>query len=416
MKLTDIAKEAWAALRFHSRRSILTMLGMSWGIATVVLLLAYGKGLERTVEIAFEAFGTKVIMLFPGRTSEQSGGQKAGVPVRFVLDDVDYLKSTVPLIRTISPEVGGRFRFTYGARFQEFDVGGVWPNYGNMRKMELSEGRWLSPQDELGHARVVVIGWEVKKRLFSETPALGESLRIAGLSFTVVGILSKKVQIGDTPDNRKAFIPFATMSQLRDTRYLGSIVLEPETASAHTKMVKAIRESLGARYRFKPTDRRAVFVFDVSREIEEIHIITTALRVLLAFIGTLTLAIGGVGVMNIMLVSVMQRTREIGTEISLGARRRHILGQFLAEALLFTFAGGLVGIGIAYFLAWVVGPLPLWSAFMEEATGEGDIVLRISGQNVLTAFAILSFIGIVSGMWPALRASRLDPVEALRYE
>jgi len=411
-----LCKEAWNALRFQARRSFLTMLGIAWGIATVVLLLSYGTGLERTVLMAMESFGTKVIYIFPGRTSQQAGGEKAGKRIRLQLADMDVIRSSVPLVKTICPAVDSRFKVVYGTRSQEFTVNGVYPVYARMRSMETTEGRWLDESDEMEHARVAVIGSEVRQRLFSGRPAVGESIRIGGVSFDVVGILKRVVQNTDEPDSLQVFIPFTTMSMIHDTRYLNSIAIETESAGAHDQVVRQIRARLGERLGFRPTDRRALGVFDVVNELDEIRIITGSLRVLLAFVGALTLTIGGVGVMNIMLVSVMQRTREIGTQKSLGARRRHILTQFMAEALLITFAGGLLGILLAYGVTSALGPLPLWSAIYGEQARDGDIVLRIAWPTLATSTAILTVIGLAAGIWPAIRASRLDPVEALRYE
>jgi putative ABC transport system permease protein len=414
--LPALLTEAWKSLRFHARRTVLTMLGIAWGIATVVLLLSYGTGLERTVLAALEAFGTKVIYVFPGRTSQQAGGERAGKQIRLQLADMEAIAATVPMVKTVCPEFSDRFKVSYGARSQDFTVNGVYPVLARIRNMEVSEGRWLDSYDQLEHARVAVVGADIKHRLFSERPALGESIRIGGVSFDVVGVLTRVVQDTDEPDSLQVYIPLSAMGALRDTRYLSSIAVEAESAGAHAQVVQQIRQHLGERLGFRATDRRAVGIWDVVNTLDEISIITGSLKVMLAFVGALTLAIGGVGVMNIMLVSVMQRTREIGTQKSLGARRRHILAQFLAEALLITFVGGLLGIALAYGVTALLGPLPLWSAIYGERGRGGDIVLRIAWPTLAASTAILMFVGLAAGLWPAIRASRLDPVEALRYE
>jgi putative ABC transport system permease protein len=242
-------------------------------------------------------------------------------------------------------------------------------------------------------------------------PALGGYLRPQPRPSQTCG----EVQDTDEPDSLQLYLPFSAMGQLRDTRYLSSVAVEAESAGAHEQVVRQIRQRLGERLGFRATDRRAIGVWDVVNTLDEVGIITGSLKVLLAFIGALTLTIGGVGVMNIMLVSVMQRTREIGTQKSLGARRRHIL-EFLAEALLITFAGGLLGMAFAYGLTAMLGPLPLWSAIYGEQAREGDIVLHIAWPTLAVSTAILTLVGLAAGLWPAIRAARLNPVEALRYE
>jgi putative ABC transport system permease protein len=411
----DILQQASASLRHNRRRSMLTMLGMAWGIATVVLLLAYGAGFERALMLAFSTFGSDLIMVFPGRTSVEAGGTKAGSDVRLTLADVDYIMNEVPLIKRISPGVwkpGSAVQ--YGNRGGNFEVNGVYPAYSRIRSFEVADGSFYNDEDEAVHRRVVVIGSEVKKKLFSGLNAVGETIRIDGLPFQVVAVMKHTLQDGDDNINSQLYIPFSTMSELKDTKYIGGIFMQYE-GPEHLKVVNTIRSTLALHHNFRPDDKRAVFVFAMKEELKEIAIITVGIKVLLAFIGTLTLGIGGVGLMNIMLVSVTQRTREIGVEKALGARKRHILMQFLAEALAITFTGGIAGIALAYVISWSVGSLTLWSAFFENA-GEGDIHLRIDPPTLLISTAILMLVGVISGMLPAIKASRLDPIEALRYE
>jgi putative ABC transport system permease protein len=411
--IIDLAIQAYNALRHNRRRTMLTMLGMAWGIATVVLLLAYGAGFESGLWSAFRSFGTNLVFIFPGRTELQAGGTKAGTQVRLSVNDLDYIRAEVPLLKRVSPEVSKNSVVAFGTRSATYAVSGVYAGYGHMRKLDVAEGSFFSEADDFTHTRVAVVGSDAKKKLFSGQNALGENIRLDGISYQVIGILKHQVQNGDDNVNEHVYVPFSAMSDLTNTYYLTSIVMEYE--GDHAKVVKGIRESMGFHHNFDPKDRRAVFVFDVFADLLDLQVITTGIKILLGFIGLLTLGIGGVGLMNIMLVSVTQRTREIGVEKALGAHRWHILFQFLAEALVITALGGLLGVILAYLVSWSVGSLTLWSAFEENAS-EGDIHLYIDAGTLIWSTLILSFVGIVSGMLPAIKAARLNPIEALRYE
>ena len=410
----DLLGEAYAAMRHNRRRTALTMLGMAWGIATVVMLLAYGDGFGQACANIFANFGTKLVIVAPGKTSTQAGGQKSGVQIRFTQDDVEALATNLPQIIHITPTVEKQANVQYDNRDFTFTVSGNDPNVLSIRALKLEQGRFYNMEYHVQRARVAVIGSEAKEKLFSGRNALGEYIRLDGLSFEVVGVLSAKMQEGNDDINRVVYIPFNTMSDLKDTHYLDMIWFTYQTPE-YERIEPAVRTILATQHKFNQTDREAVRVFNLMTQLHQFEVITLGLKILMGFIGTLTLGIGGVGLMNIMLVSVTQRTREIGVQKALGAQPRHILMQFLAEALTITCIGGVLGMILAYVVAFSVGRLTFYSAFAKNGEA-GDIRLIISPGTLIVSTLILGAVGLISGMVPAFRASRLDPIESLRHE
>ena len=421
MSARDVLSEAWAALRFNRQRSLLTVASLSWGVACFVILYSYGEGFGVALRTSFQAVGRDLILMAQGQTSSQAGGERSGRVVKLDLEDSALIRDNVPLVAAVSAEsLIPDATVVHGDRQQNITIRGVEPPYGKVRNMTLTSGRWIDGDDYRNKQRVAVIGAKAARKLFGEIPPEGEAISIGGLQFQIVGLLKTKTQISnyETPDNECIFIPLSTASLLRDTRHPQFLVWTPANPVFRKKAIQDVRALLARTHNFSPHDERALSTFVFSEFMRVIDTMAIALQVLLGLIGALTLAIGGVGLANIMLVSVTQRTREIGVLKSIGATRRAILFQFLAEAMAIVTLGGLLGVLIGWGAIAGIHTLPLMGPINKDAlgTGTGDIQLHLSRFAVIVSAAVLEAIGLVAGLLPAIKGSKLDPIEALRYE
>jgi putative ABC transport system permease protein len=403
-----ILSNAFQNLGRNWLRSSLTLFGILWGIASFVVLSGLGRGFQSNQQTRFQAFGVDMVVVWPGQTGNQAGGRRAGEPIRLTEADTALLKETARLTKRISPElINWGINYQLGSRSFSGEAHGVLPDYGVIRSMVLKRGRFISQADVDEARRVIVIGGEIRQNLFSERIALGERIRVRGVEFTVVGEMEMKNQSSSYSgrDNKKGFIPFSTARALLARPFLNDFVFQPVSPDEHEASIEEMRKILGRRHGFDPEDKDALSVWDTVESFQNITNLFKSIKILLGIVGAITLSVGGVGVINIMLVAVRQRVNEIGVRRAVGARRRDIFLQFFVESLVISLSGGvagvLSGVGLCRFIAGLSLP-------------EGFAPPTVSAGILLAASCVLGGVAVLSGLIPALRAASTMPLAALR--
>ena len=417
MVLSDLIRDVFRTLWSHKLRTFLTMFGIAWGIVSIVLMVAAGEGLRKGQEEQAKTLGKDIMIVFHGRTSLQAGGARAGRAVHWEDTDVQAVQSESPDCQYAIPELEqGDVRTHSNYNNAAFLVTGSYPEFGEIRSLDVGSGRFYNWDDEREGRRVAFLGTDAAKQLFPEgRNPIGENIYLNETPYLVIGVMSKKKQDSsyDGWDVNKIFVPFS--AQRRDfpdkppgtSRTFDQMLVTPKSVHQHEDCKRELRMALGKMHHYDPTDKEACPIWDTVQEAQAFTRMTDGMKYFLGAVGFVTLFLGGIGVMNVMMVAVRERTREIGVRKAIGAPARSILRQFFIEALIIALVSGGVGLGVAYGICALVNLLPMPTFFA------GLIATWKSG---LLATAILGIIAVLSAMYPARRAASIDPIEALRFE
>ncbi len=405
MLFDEIIKVAFSAIRANKMRSMLTMLGIVIGIAAVITMVALGEGAQRSVSERLQQLGTNVLSVNPGQ--QMFGGVDRGAGAPLLVQDAEALLRDPRYIKDVSPEMDRRLQVTYGNGNANTSIRGIWPNGFEINNIEVQYGRLFTEGENRGRRRVAVLGARVGEQLNVETTSLiGKAITIRGIAFDVIGVLKEKGQgmgFGGSVDDR-IYIPLATAQfRVLGQERVNEIQVQALSPDVMNNAMAEIDRVIRREHRIRPGDASDFNIRNQATLLDTFQETTQTFSFLLAGIAIVSLVVGGIGIMNIMLVSVTERTREIGVRKALGARRRDIMLQFLIEALVLCVAGGVLGLGLGIVVAHLMASMAQWNTI-------------VAPQSAILAIGFSAFIGVFFGLWPARRAARLDPIVSLRYE